>query len=167
MTRLTAHDLSLDTLDELTSVDALALFVGEDERPLRGLAGYVDWRLCGGLSRVLKDNFFSGKLEDWLLLPSNGRVGPQRIFVLGVGEWAQATVASLSRALTVSARRLSLARVESVALEIPGPRLEEAERISLFQEKFLPEFRGDSVALLGDRSLRRYLPGPATGQAGA
>jgi len=42
----------LESLDRL-SVDVLVLGPFEGERPLRGTAGYCDWRLNGRLSRML------------------------------------------------------------------------------------------------------------------
>ena len=45
--RVELAELGLPALDAL-EVDAIAAFVGS-ERPLQGLAGFVDWRLCGAL----------------------------------------------------------------------------------------------------------------------
>ncbi|HEY1333477.1 MAG TPA: peptidase M17, partial [Myxococcaceae bacterium] len=56
---VTTVPLTLDALDPLP-VDTVCLFVSEDERPLGGAAGFVDWRLCGQLSRLLVDGFFKG-----------------------------------------------------------------------------------------------------------
>src|SRR5262249_60449693 len=76
--------LTLESLDPLP-VDTVCLFVPEDERPLTGAAGYVDWRLCGQLSRLLVDGFFKGSRGESLLLPSNGRIGGPRGVVVGLG----------------------------------------------------------------------------------
>lgn len=159
MASVSTHDIGLDALDELTGTDALCLFVAEDERPLRGIAGYVDWRLCGGLSRVIKNGFFVGAAQDWLLLPSNNRIGPGRIFVVGVGKRSALSADAIGKALSVAARTLTRAKVDSVALEIPqGANLDEAARASIFQKEFLPEFKGRAVALLADKALSRVLP---------
>ena len=80
--RIEAADLSLAALDAL-DVDSLAVFVGA-ERPLQGLAGWVDWRLCGALSRALRDQFYGGGEREALLLPSAGRVGAARVFFFGL-----------------------------------------------------------------------------------
>jgi hypothetical protein len=77
-----AVDLSLAALDAL-DVDSLAVFVGP-ERPLQGLAGWVDWRLCGTLSHALRDRFYGGGEREALLLPSAGRVGAARVFFFGL-----------------------------------------------------------------------------------
>ncbi len=80
--RIESADLSLAALDAL-DVDSLAVFVGP-ERPLQGLAGWVDWRLCGALSNALRDGFYGGGEREALLLPSAGRVGTARIFFFGL-----------------------------------------------------------------------------------
>ena len=82
---LTTHEIGFPSLDALPGVDSLCVFVGQDERPLRGTAGYVDWRLCGALSRVLLQGFFIGAQGDCLLIPSEGRIAMSRIFALGTG----------------------------------------------------------------------------------
>jgi hypothetical protein len=80
--RIEVADLTLAALDEL-DVDSLAIFVGP-ERPLQGLAGWADWRLCGALSRALRDGLYGGGDREALLLPSDGRVGAPRIFCFGL-----------------------------------------------------------------------------------
>lgn len=52
----------LRRLDELKS-EAIALAFFEDERPLRGAMGLLDWRLCGALSRLILRGRASGALE--------------------------------------------------------------------------------------------------------
>jgi hypothetical protein len=80
--RIEVMDLSLAALDAL-DVDSLAVFVGP-ERPLQGLAGWVDWRLCGALAHALRDRFYGGGEREALLLPSAGRVGAARVFFFGL-----------------------------------------------------------------------------------
>lgn len=168
MASVTTHEVGLDSLDDLQDVDALCLFVGEDERPLRGIAGYVDWRLCSGLSRIIKNGFFVGAAQDWLLVPSNGRLPLTRIFVVGLGKKAQLNADGVGKALSVAARTLSRAKVEGVALEIPGAgSIDGSERAKLFAAQFLPEFKGRKVALLAEKNLAKQVPGaPAASRAG-
>jgi hypothetical protein len=75
---------SLASLDA-AAVDALALFIGEDERPLRGLAGLCDWRMCGSLSRVLQGGFYRGTSSEVMLIPTKRRLPAPRLFLFGVG----------------------------------------------------------------------------------
>lgn len=147
--------LSLEALDPLPA-DTLCLFVPEDERPLTGAAGYVDWRLCGQLSRLLVDGFFKGARGESLLLPSNGRIGAPRVVVLGLGPGGEALQpGALRTVLSQAADVLNRARVDSVALELPGRAGAGAqERASAFDEAFLPAFRGARVTLLADGPAR-------------
>ncbi|WNG46316.1 peptidase M17 [Archangium minus] len=155
-----AYDIGLEGLDSLEGVDALCLFVGEDDRPLPGSAGYVDWRLCGSLSRVLQSGFFVGAREDSLLLPSDGRFPVPRIFVIGLGQRRGMDASSLGEALANAGQVLAKAKVEAVALEIPGVgALDEGTRASALTERFLPAFKGKKVAVLADKELARRLPG--------
>ncbi len=82
LTRVETAELGLAALDAL-DVDALAVFVGP-ERPLQGLAGYADWRLCGLLSRAIRDGTYGPEAGEALLLPSGGRIAVPRIFCFGV-----------------------------------------------------------------------------------
>ncbi|QRK05324.1 peptidase M17 [Archangium violaceum] len=155
-----AYDVGLEGLDSLEGVDALCLFVGEDDRPLPGSAGYVDWRLCGSLSRVLQSGFFVGAREDSLLLPTDGRFPVPRIFIIGLGQRRELDASSLGEALANAGRVLAKAKVEAVALEIPGVgSLDEATRASALTDRFLPAFKGKKVAVLADKELARRLPG--------
>lgn len=157
---VTAHDIGFEGLDALAGVDALCLFVAEDDRPLPGTAGYVDWRLCGSLSQVLKKGFFTGVKDDWLLLPSDGRLPFPRVFAVGLGRRASLDKEALGQVLASAARVLAKARVESVALEIPsGAKLDEAAQAAALQQHFLPGFKGRQVALLAEKPLAKLLPG--------
>ena len=155
-----AYDVGLQGMDSLEGVDALCLFVGEDDRPLPGSAGYVDWRLCGALSRVLQSGFFVGARGDSLLLPADGRFPVPRIFIIGLGRRKGLDASSLGAALANAGQVLARAKVEAVALEIPGTgALDEATRASALSDKFLPAFKGKKVAVLADKELARRLPG--------
>jgi hypothetical protein len=156
---VTTYDIGLEGLDALGGVDALCLFVAEDDRPLPGTAGYVDWRLSGALSRVLKQGFFTGVKDDWLLLPSDGRIPIPRIFAVGLGARKNLDPGALGKALASAAQVLDKAKVESVALELPsGGRLDEAAQAEALQQHFLPAFKGKRVTVLADKALAKLLP---------
>jgi hypothetical protein len=156
---VTTADIGLEGLDALAGVDALCLFVAEDDRPLPGTAGYVDWRLSGSLSRVLKQKFFTGARQDWLLLPSDGRLPITRIFVVGIGGRKDLDTGALGQVLANAAQVLGKAQVESVALEIPGgAKLDEAAQAQALQQHFLPAFKGKRITVLAEKGLAKLLP---------
>lgn len=90
-TRIETADLGLPAIDAL-DVDALAVFVGP-ERPLQGLAGFADWRLCGLISRAIRDGSYGPDTGEALLLPSGGRIAVPRIFCFGLPEPTRGGVA--------------------------------------------------------------------------
>lgn len=75
---------ALDSLDD----ELLVLCAFADERPLRGLTGLVDWRLCGALSRWFIDGFATGELGERILYPCRGRLPHRGVVLLGLGEVA-------------------------------------------------------------------------------
>jgi hypothetical protein len=60
--------------------------VFKDDRPLRGAAGLVDWRLCGRLSRLVKANRASAEAGETMLLPPGRRLRFNRILWFGLGD---------------------------------------------------------------------------------
>jgi len=80
-------ELGMGLLDSIEggAVDTMILPIWSDERPLRGLAGLVDWRTCGGLSEPLRRGFFEGALGEALLTCSWRVPSAGRILLLGLG----------------------------------------------------------------------------------
>ena len=133
----------LDALDAMTGIEAVCCFVVEDERPLSGAAGFLDWRLCGGLSRILGSGFFVGAPGDKLLVPTDSRVPAKKIFAVGLGRSSAVTALGLEHALTQAAAMLSKAKVDSVALAFPAlPKPVAQSRDELVDRAFAPHFSG-------------------------
>jgi Cytosol aminopeptidase family, N-terminal domain len=66
-------------------VDLAVLPFFEDERPLQGLAGLVDWRTGGSLSALLRRGFCTGAAGEAVLLPGRPTVPMDRLVLLGLG----------------------------------------------------------------------------------
>jgi len=146
--RLEPRELSLAVLDGL-DVDSLAAFVGP-ERPLQGLAGLVDWRLCGAVSRAILAGTFTPESGEVLLLPSGSRFRTPRIFCFGLASDGEAALRDGAvRACDVLAK----AGAREVAAALSGPA-----RASLVRELIRAgAARGFArMVLLGDgRALAR------------
>jgi hypothetical protein len=114
--KIEVADLGLAAIDAL-DVDALAVFVGP-ERPLQSFAGFADWRMCGAISRAIRSELFEGRHDEALLIPSDGRMNPHRIFCFGLPDVPLAPDAFLA-----AARRLTvaLARAGSEAFATAMP----------------------------------------------
>ena len=133
-------------LDEL-DVDGVAVFVFADVRPLRGVAGYVDWRLCGELSRCIESGLFTALDGETMLLPTTGRLGRRRVFVFGLGAAARGDRAVFGMAVANAVDVMRRAGVSSMALGAPaGGHGGSAERE--FVRAVAAEMPGRSVQVL-------------------
>lgn len=106
-------------------VDAPALVLGvfADERPLRGAAGLVDWRMSGYLSRLLLARRLSGDANETTLVAPQGRVRPGAVLLVGLGArslYGFDRIADVTSAVT---RMLQKLHVDEFAIEVPGARL--------------------------------------------
>ena len=114
----------LARLDALVDVEALVLSFFGDERPLRGVAGQCDWRLCGRISRLLKAGRLTGtRGEVTLFPPSAQRLPFPRLLLFGLGESdAPAPFAEADYRAAVRAMRDVVARagVTRYAVQPPG-----------------------------------------------
>jgi len=66
-----------------TEVFALACF--KDIRPLRGLAGEVDWVYGGVISRMMMQNHFTALHGETLLIPTEGKLHIPKVVLIGLG----------------------------------------------------------------------------------
>ncbi|OGW16812.1 MAG: hypothetical protein A2X56_00575 [Nitrospirae bacterium GWC2_57_13] len=88
-------------LQDIKKLEAEAVIVGiyEDVRPLTGLAGELDWLLCGSLSAILLERRINGSLGDVALLTSQRKIPAQKIFMIGLGERAGFDASALRAAV--------------------------------------------------------------------
>ncbi len=153
--RIETAELGLPAIDAL-EVDSLAVFVGP-ERPLQGLAGYADWRLCGRLSRLIREGIYQPEQGEALLLPSGGRLPIPRIFCFGleaVPRDAVAYAGAVTRLCQAMHKVRSVAWAGSLPDAVPGT-IPAAARMFLQAMLVAPVRR---VVLLGDaRTLHRDL----------
>jgi len=155
LVRVETADLGLSSIDALDG-DALALFVGP-ERPLQGLAGFADWRLCGLLSRAIRDQRYDPDAGEALLLPSGGRLRVPRLFCFGMPAPAP-DAAAFAAQVGRLCQAMALARSESWATALPpcAARV-EFPAVRLFVEA-LAKAPPRKVVVLGEvRTLQREL----------
>ncbi len=80
-------DIILSTEDvDLQDCDVLVTGFFEDERPLKGTSGLIDWRLNGRLSHFLREGKMTGAWQESTLIPSGGRLRPPFVLLLGLGK---------------------------------------------------------------------------------
>ena len=113
---LSFYPLTLEAMDQ-ANADSLCLFVGEDERPLTGLAGLADWRLSGALSGLLRAGLLKGVQGEALLTPAR-RLPFRKLFLFGIGSLSQPEH-ELAARVAEGMRKLAAAGVEEAALQLP------------------------------------------------
>ena len=70
---------------ETIEADIVVVGFFSDDRPLRGAAGRLDWRLCGQLSEHLSSGRLDGGTGSAALLPGSGPIAAARVLLLGLG----------------------------------------------------------------------------------
>lgn len=132
-------------LDEVAG-EAIALGVFEDERPLRGPAGLVDWRLNGSVSRWIAAHRFSGVAGETLLYPDRGRLSFGRVLLRGLGPrsswnedaWHESVVGTLRTLRDMGVRRFSAAPPGRALLSI-NVRLAIEQWLGALRDVYLDE----------------------------
>jgi hypothetical protein len=110
------------SLDELqTEVIVLPFF--SDERPLRGAAGLIDWRLCGALSRKLMAGYLDGSFGEKALVTAPPKLKSEALLLVGLGTSTAFDTAAAESACALIAAALAEARVSTAALGLPGRSL--------------------------------------------
>jgi len=106
-------------LDE-ASAELCACTIWKDERPVRGFAGTLDWRLGGRLSALLKSGFVRGDLGEMLLVPGKPHVPFEKVLVVGLGARGEFDDGAFRQAVLRIARALEGMRVRRAVVELPG-----------------------------------------------
>jgi hypothetical protein len=122
-------DPNLPSLDQ-SGVELLACSIWRDTRPLRGVAGLLDWRLAGGLSRLARKGFLEGELGEVLFVPGRPRLSFEKVLVFGLGARSGFGEGTFRQCLSHLVRTLDGLRVRRAVVELPGRAdgLVEAER---------------------------------------
>lgn len=114
---------SLDGLDTLEA-EVIVLPFFSDERPLVGAAGFVDWRLCGALSRKLMSSYLDGHFGEkgWVASPAKLKAGS--LLLVGLGPRASFDDERAKAACALISHALQSAKVATAAIALPGRSLD-------------------------------------------
>jgi hypothetical protein len=109
----------LRRLDE-TSAELVACAIWKGERPMRGLAGLLDWRLAGRISRLARERFVDGERGELLCVPGRPRLPFDKILVMGLGARASFDDAVFRESVQQLLRSLEGLNVRRAVVELPG-----------------------------------------------
>ena len=110
--------LSTERVD-VQECDLLITGYFEDERPLKGSSGWVDWRLNGLLSHFLMEKRLTGEWKEMTLIPSQGRVAPRMILLLGLGKVREYSYLRLREICSYLLETLKRLKALNVCLSFP------------------------------------------------
>ena len=120
-TRLLATDI--DRIE--TEVVILPFF--SDERPLKGAAGLIDWRMRGKISRLIIEGRLSGgKGESTLFLPDY-RISAKKILMAGLGDSSRFNESELKEAGARIIQQMAHINVKEFTVALPPKKLSSLE----------------------------------------
>lgn len=115
--RFTTPDLR--ALDQI-GTEILVAGLAEDERPPHGVAGLVDWRLAGRISRLMKQGFATGQLGEVVMVPAKPRLPFEKVLLFGVGPKPEFEDAVFRSVVQRMLDTLAGLRARSAVVELPG-----------------------------------------------
>ena len=109
-----------ELLTEPADIGSLVLSFFSDERPLRGVAGLADWRLCGQLSRLIVAGHLTGEKGESLMMPASRRLPFDRIFLFGLGSGERMDESRFTEHAKWMCDVLKRAGAVDYAIQVPG-----------------------------------------------
>ncbi len=114
---------SLRKLD-LCGTEVLVAGLTTDERPPHGVAGLVDWRLSGRISRLIQSGFATGEIGEVVLVPGKPKLPFDKVLLFGIGSAAAFSELGFRRVLETMLKTLEGLRARTAVVELPGRHLD-------------------------------------------
>lgn len=122
--------------DKMEGEVAVAFFF-EDDRPLKGAAALLDWRLNGHLTSQLINHAVSGAPRDLLLIQNNGKLDSDWAMLIGGGQRKKLSTTVWTRLLSKTFKACSQAGFSRIAICLDiDDSLPEGELTDLVAEVF-------------------------------
>jgi hypothetical protein len=114
---------SMEGLDELQA-ELIVLPFFSDERPLTGIAGLIDWRLCGALSRKLMAGYLDGHFGDKGMVAAPSKLRAEALLLVGMGRVDSFDASTAMKGCALIAEALRHSRATTAAVALPGRSLD-------------------------------------------
>ena len=109
---------------DLAATEVLVASLTANERPVRGLAGLLDWRLQGRISNLLVSGFATGRLGEVLLIPGKPRLPFDKVILFGLGDTAEFGDRNFRAVVDRILFTLEGLKARSAVVELPGRHLD-------------------------------------------
>lgn len=146
-------------LDELQS-EALFLTLYEDQRPLRGVAGWVDWRMCGLLSRLVLRGCLTGRFGEVVLVPGRPKLAFDKVFAFGAGSAEGMDIGRVEAVVRRMLQAAVKAKVRAPTLVLPGrspPTVPAADAMTALLAASADAAGPEDVVLVEDADAQRAM----------
>lgn len=97
--------------------------LAEDERPPHGVAGLVDFRLAGRISRLIQRGFATGRIGEVILVPGKPKLPFDKILLFGIGPTAAFGETEFRSVIEQILATLEGLRARTAVVELPGRHL--------------------------------------------
>jgi hypothetical protein len=105
---------------DLAGTEVLVASLASDERPPHGVAGLVDWRLAGQVSKLLESGFATGELGEVVLIPGKPKLPFDKVVLFGLGKGPHFNEHVFRAVLDKILRTLEGLRARTAVVELPG-----------------------------------------------
>lgn len=105
---------------DLAGTEVLVGTLLADERPPHGVAGLVDWRLAGKISRLLSEGFATGGVGEVLLIPGKPKLPFDKVLFFGLGVRSYFNETVFSEVVEKMLTTLAGLKARTAVVELPG-----------------------------------------------
>jgi len=112
-------NLSIENPD-LPKHKCLALGIFADEKPPRGVCGFIDWRLNGLISREIKEGRIGGDFAEKIVIPFPRRIGAEILLLFGLGNVSEINYDKIYNAAYTIAKSVDDMALSSFAFDLYG-----------------------------------------------
>lgn len=105
---------------DLSGHKCLALGIFSDEKPPRGICGFLDWRLNGFISREIKQGRISGEFSEKVVIPFPGRISTEILLLFGMGSLVEFNYDRSYAAAYSIVESVDGMRLTDFAFDLPG-----------------------------------------------
>lgn len=127
--------------------DLFGLWHFSDEKPLKGIAGLLDWRLDAKISRLIISGRIQGVWDEKVMLGAIEELPGKEVIIVGLGlikEFDESRMRDAGRIMADTALRLNR---ETICMALPGSGIEDLDTVIVAENVFygLAEQAGDTA----------------------
>jgi hypothetical protein len=105
---------------DLAATEVLVVCLCSDERPPRGVAGLVDWRMAGRLSALIQRGLLTGRPGEVVLLPGKPKLPFDKVVLFGLGERSEFSEDLYKAVVCKVLATLEGLKVRNAVVQLPG-----------------------------------------------